>query len=103
MDYVDYIISSPYTQPSSATLAYKRLYRKIINLTVEHSLNSQDGFIDPEIVLIRRNLQNKLYKIRNLIPTKPDRDQFRKTEKYKQLKINWYNKAINNSLSLKNS
>lgn len=103
MDCIDFIISSPYKQSSSSTIAYRKLYRRVIQLAVRELEDCSDGFKDPELIYQKRTLEKKLYKLRKMIPTNEERDKFRSTPEYKQRKINWYNKAVQRYLSLKNS
>jgi hypothetical protein len=100
IDLIDYIQLSPYKPLSSATRAYRRLYRQSIILNARQLLDFEEGFIDPDLKQRKRILENKIYKIRNCIPTKPDRDKFRKTPQYKSRKIQFFNKAVYKQLNI---
>jgi len=100
LDLIDYIQSSPYKPYSSATLAYKKFYRKSIKLAAKQLVEIENGIKDPELALLKRQVENRLYKLRNFIPTKPERNEYRKTERYKSAKIRFFNKAVFKQLNI---
>lgn len=82
IDFIDYICSDPEKVLSGASRAYRRLYREYINHCKKETFNANLGIIDEALMIQKRYLSTKIFKLKKVIPVNKDRVKFRMTESY---------------------
>ncbi len=85
-DVIDYITHSPENVWSGSLRAFHKLYKKYIQISRDEFHNQQIGELNQDLLIEKRNLMRKIFKLKRMINVSPHREAYRNTNEYRVLR-----------------